>query len=126
MLISGEAKIAIGTHALISDEVRFKSLSLVVTDEQQRFGVKQRGALESKDDVDVLVMTATPIPRTLALTLYGALDISTIKQCAKHAKILTRVVSLKKRAICLTIYTQTGLRAKNRIWCVRELMKTKI
>lgn len=120
MLISGEAKIAIGTHALISDEVRFQSLSLVVTDEQQRFGVKQRGALESKDDVDVLVMTATPIPRTLALTLYGALDISTIKQCAKHAEILTRVVSLKKESDMFDYLYANGLKGeKSYLVCSR-------
>ncbi len=73
----GEAKIVIGTHALISDNVSFKNLGLAITDEQHRFGVKQRGAFSGKSSVPhVLVMSATPIPRTLALIVYGDLDIS--------------------------------------------------
>ncbi|MGE5672650.1 MAG: ATP-dependent DNA helicase RecG [Mycobacterium leprae] len=81
MLQMGMAQIAVGTHALIEDRVQFKDLSLVVTDEQHRFGVRQRGRLQTKGFMpDVLVMTATPIPRTLALTLYGDLDVSVIDQ----------------------------------------------
>jgi ATP-dependent DNA helicase RecG len=77
----GEAEIIIGTHALIEDGIQFNKLGLVITDEQHRFGVRQRAALASKGNVpDVLVMTATPIPRTLALILYGDLDISVIDQ----------------------------------------------
>ncbi|MCD3349602.1 ATP-dependent DNA helicase RecG [Clostridium botulinum D/C] len=78
-LKSGEVDIVIGTHALLEDDVEFKKLGMVVTDEQHRFGVKQRSKLYNKNsNIDVLVMTATPIPRTLALSLYGDLDISTI------------------------------------------------
>lgn len=82
LLQMGLAQIAVGTHALIEDRVNFKDLSLVITDEQHRFGVRQRARLQSKGEVvpDVLVMTATPIPRTLALTLYGDLDVSIIDQ----------------------------------------------
>ena len=78
---AGEVNIVIGTHALIQKGVHFRKLGLVIIDEQHRFGVLQRTALRQKGfNPHLLVMTATPIPRTLALTLYGDLDISTINQ----------------------------------------------
>lgn len=81
MLISGEADIVIGTHALLSAGVDFRNLGLVVTDEQHRFGALQREALEAKGShPHTLVMSATPIPRSLALTLYGDLDLSVIDE----------------------------------------------
>ena len=81
-LLDGTLHILIGTHALIEDSVQFKRLGLVVIDEQHRFGVAQRARLWNKADVlpHVLVMTATPIPRTLAMTLYGDLDVSVIDE----------------------------------------------
>jgi ATP-dependent DNA helicase RecG len=80
-LKSGEIDIAVGTHALIQSGVEFKKLGLVITDEQHRFGVRQRAALSAKgDNPDMLVMTATPIPRTLSLILYGDLDVSIIDE----------------------------------------------
>ena len=78
---SGEAAVVIGTHALIQDKVSYKDLSLVVTDEQHRFGVRQREALSMKGDLPhTIVMSATPIPRTLAVILYGDLDVSVIDE----------------------------------------------
>ena len=78
--VSGQARIVIGTHALLSDTVKFFDLGLVVIDEQHRFGVDQREALRQKADLPphVLVLTATPIPRTIAMTIFGDLDVSTI------------------------------------------------
>ncbi|WP_367364860.1 ATP-dependent DNA helicase RecG [Pediococcus parvulus] len=83
----GDINLVIGTHALIQDDVKFKKLGLVIIDEQHRFGVKQRETLRKKGaDVDVLAMTATPIPRTLAITAYGEMDVSTIDQMPNGRK----------------------------------------
>jgi len=80
-IASGRAHIAVGTHALLQEGVRFRSLGLVVVDEQHKFGVEQRGAMKTKgDNPHVLVMTATPIPRTLALAYFGDLDLSVIDE----------------------------------------------
>lgn len=101
-IASGEAAIVIGTHALIQEGVVFSNLGFVVVDEQHRFGVEQRAALAAKANDDlkphVLVMTATPIPRTVAMTVFGDLDISTLSQLPKgRAEIKTHVVaSLEK------------------------------
>lgn len=90
MLSNGSLGIIIGTHALIEDPVQFKNLGLVVVDEQQRFGVAQRAKLWAKniDPPHILVMTATPIPRTLAMTVYGDLDVSVIDELPPGRKVI--------------------------------------
>lgn len=92
-LLSGDVHILVGTHAVIEDIVVFSSLGLVVIDEQHRFGVEQRARLWAKNKVlpHVLVMTATPIPRTLAMTLYGDLDVSVIDELPPGRKPVTTV-----------------------------------
>ena len=97
-LITGKCDIVVGTHAVIQEDVEFKNLALCVCDEQQRFGVAQRSALSDKgNNVDVLVMSATPIPRTLSLIFYGDLDISTIlDKPVNRQEVQTGIVSDSK------------------------------
>ena len=99
-IASGEMNVIVGTHAIIQKDVEYKSLGLVITDEQHRFGVAQRAALAEKgESPHRLVMSATPIPRTLALMIYGDLDISVIAQLPKGRKpVTTYAVTGKKRA----------------------------
>jgi len=91
----GQAELVVGTHALIQENVNFKNLALVIIDEQHRFGVVQRSTLIGKGyNPDVLIMTATPIPRTLSMTLYGDMDISILDEMpAGKGKIFTRAVT---------------------------------
>src|SRR4051812_49089417 len=92
-LAGGEVDIVVGTHALIQDKVAFKSLGVAVIDEQHRFGVEQRAALRDKGEAvpDVLVMTATPIPRTAAMTVYGDLDVSVLDELPPGRTPITTV-----------------------------------
>lgn len=98
-LQDGGVDLIIGTHALLEDEVQFANLGLVIIDEQHRFGVEQRGVLKNKgNSPHFLVMTATPIPRTLAMTVYGDLDVSIIDEMpAGRSQIQTRVTYESKR-----------------------------
>lgn len=91
---NGSIHLLVGTHAVIEERVKFKKLGLIVIDEQHKFGVEQRGALYGKgEQPDVLVMTATPIPRTLAMTIYGDLDVSILDEMPKgRQEIVTRVI----------------------------------
>lgn len=95
----GDVQVIVGTHALIQEGVQFKQLGLAVTDEQHRFGVEQRAKLAAKGYLpDVLVMTATPIPRTLALTLYGDLDLSVVDELPPGRQpVITRYVFERQR-----------------------------
>ena len=99
LIESGEANVIVGTHALFQEKVNYKNLSLVITDEQHRFGVKQREALRDKGITPhILVMSATPIPRTLAIILYGGISVSVIDELPKNrVPILTAVVNEKFR-----------------------------
>ena len=99
-IATGEAGIVIGTHALLEERVGFADLGLVVVDEQHRFGVEQRAALTDKagSPPHVLVMTATPIPRTVAMTVFGDLETSTLTELpAGRAPIQTNVVPLAEQ-----------------------------
>src|SRR5690625_5513230 len=95
-----EAHIVIGTHALIQDDVFFDDLGLVIVDEQHRFGVEQRRKLRDKGlDPDVLFMTATPIPRTLAITAFGDMDVSVIDR--KSTRLNSSHVASSYAVFCL-------------------------
>lgn len=99
-LFNGNIDILIGTHAIIQDDVDFKNLGIIITDEQHRFGVKQRRKLEKKGmEPDILVMTATPIPRTLTMIVYGDLDISIIDELPPNRiPVKTYIVDESKRS----------------------------
>ena len=120
----GEVDILVGTHALISEDVHFKNLGLVITDEQHRFGVNQRGILQNKGVLsDVLYLSATPIPRTYALTLYGDMDTSVIKQKPSGRKdIITKVVSQKNLKQVL-FHMLEEVKAGHQIYVVAPLIE---
>ena len=97
---NGEAGIIVGTHALLGESVEFNDLGLIIVDEQHRFGVEQRDALKSKavSPPHLLVMTATPIPRTVAMTVFGDLDVSTLRELPLgRAPITTHVIAVKEK-----------------------------
>lgn len=116
--------IVIGTHALIQDTVGFKKLGLVVIDEQHRFGVDQRGRLGEKgNNPDILVMTATPIPRTLALTVYGSLDVSIIDEMPPDRKSITTVWRFDNKADKIYEFIRERIKAGQQAYIVYPLVE---
>lgn len=120
-----EIDILIGTHALIEDNVEFNNLGIVVTDEQHRFGVRQRAKLSIKgNNPDILVMTATPIPRTLALILYGDLDISIIDELPPGRQpIETKAFDSKKRDFIYTNFVRDEIDKGRQVYIVCPLVE---
>ncbi|MBT6004450.1 MAG: ATP-dependent DNA helicase RecG, partial [Prolixibacteraceae bacterium] len=124
-LKSGELQILIGTHALIEDTVVFKNLGLVVIDEQHRFGVAQRAKLWQKNELvppHILVMTATPIPRTLAMTVYGDLDVSVIDELPPGRKPIETMHFFENRRNQLNNFLRQQLEKGTQIYVVYPLI----
>ncbi|MBR4829199.1 MAG: ATP-dependent DNA helicase RecG [Muribaculaceae bacterium] len=125
-LMSGELQILIGTHALIEDTVQFHNLGLAIIDEQHRFGVAQRARLWSKNRVappHVLVMTATPIPRTLAMTVYGDLDVSVIDELPPGRKPVTTVLRHEPDRFKMYQFVGSQLRQGRQAYIVYPLIE---
>lgn len=125
-LENGDIAIVIGTHALLEDPVRFKNLGLAITDEQHRFGVEQRSKLWHKSKPfppHVLVMTATPIPRTLAMTVYGDLDISVIDTLPPGRKPIQTVHKNENHRLWLIGFMKEQIKAGRQIYVVYPLIE---
>lgn len=124
-LEAGEINILIGTHALIEDPVVFKNLGMVIIDEQHRFGVEQRSKLWKKNvqPPHVLVMTATPIPRTLAMTLYGDLDTSVIVELPKGRKPIETIHQFESHRLKLFGFLEKEIAKGRQIYIVYPLIK---
>ncbi len=124
-LLSGKLNILIGTHALIEDIVQFQNLGLVVIDEQHRFGVEQRSKLWKKSAIPphVLVMTATPIPRTLAMTLYGDLEISVINELPVGRKAIKTVHMFESQRLRMFGFMREEIAKGRQIYIVYPLIK---
>jgi ATP-dependent DNA helicase RecG len=121
---SGAAHIVVGTHALIQEEVQFNRLGLAVVDEQHRFGVVQRGALYKKGEKpDLLVMTATPIPRTLALTLYGELEVSVIDELPLGRKPIRTALREPDRRDAIFEFAGDQVRQGRQVYVVYPLIE---
>ena len=124
-LLTGDVRILIGTHAVIEDTVNFSSLGLVVIDEQHRFGVAQRARLWTKNvqPPHVLVMTATPIPRTLAMTLYGDLDVSVIDELPPGRKPIVTIHKYDAHRVSLYQSVHRQIAAGRQVYIVYPLIK---
>lgn len=125
LLAEQKIDIVIGTHALIQEGVHFAKLGLVVTDEQHRFGIDQRAELEKKGELtpDVLVMTATPIPRTMTLTVYGDLDVSLIQELPPGRQPIKTFVRTPDRRELIYQYVLTQLKAGRQAYVVCPLIE---
>ena len=122
-LASGEINILIGTHAIIEDAVSFYRLGLVITDEQHRFGVKQREILKSKGEVpDALYMSATPIPRTYALTLYGDLDVSFIRHKPGGRKTIVTKIKKYSELKDVLMHVLEEIKARHQVYVVASII----
>ena len=125
-LANGEIDILIGTHSLLTENVIFKNLGLVVTDEQHRFGVRQRETITNKGNhPDVLVMTATPIPRTLALILYGDLDISIIDELPPNRKKIETYAVTKRMEERVNNFIRKNIEEGRQVYVVCPLVEEK-
>ena len=125
-LQAGDIQVLIGTHALLTENVIFKNLGLVVTDEQHRFGVRQRTAIVAKGNhPDVLVMTATPIPRTLALILYGDLDISIIDELPPNRKKIETFAVTKSMDQRINGFIRKNIDEGTQVYVVCPLVETE-
>ncbi len=124
-LLSGEIKILIGTHALIEDIVQFNNLGFVVIDEQHRFGVAQRAKLRAKNNVPphMLIMTATPIPRTLAMTLYGDLDTSLIDELPAGRKPIKTLHFMENHRLRVYGFMREQIELGRQVYVVFPLIK---
>jgi ATP-dependent DNA helicase RecG len=124
-LISGKLNILIGTHAVLEDTVNFHNLGLVVIDEQHRFGVAQRAKMWTKNTTPphILVMTATPIPRTLAMTVYGDLDVSVIDELPPGRKPVTTVLRFDKQRQNVYRFIGDQLKLGRQIYIVYPLIQ---
>jgi len=125
-LLHGEVDILIGTHAVIEDVVEFKSLGLIIIDEQHRFGVAQRARLWKKNETNpphVLVMTATPIPRTLAMTLYGDLEVSVIDELPPGRKPIETIHFFENRKRSLYELLHRELQRGRQVYMVFPLIE---
>jgi ATP-dependent DNA helicase RecG len=124
-LETGETDILVGTHALIEDKVKFKNLGLVVIDEQHRFGVEQRAKLWRKNDIPphILVMTATPIPRTLAMTVYGDLDVSMIDELPVGRKPIDTRHLFEGQRLRMFGFMKTEIAKGRQVYVVYPLIK---
>lgn len=124
LIEEGKANIIIGTHALISEDVKYKNLGLVITDEQHRFGVNQRGNLKNKGKTpDILYMSATPIPRTYALTLYGDMDISSIKTMPGGRKPVKTYVKTNKEIKDVLYMMLKQIKEHHQIYVIAPLIE---